>query len=240
MSTNMLGLTSHTYEGRNVRTSFNADNQPLFVARDVFDVLDIKWGGSDSLSFLDEDESEISGVTDDLGRTQQTILLTESGLYAVIFRSNKPEARRFRKWVTSELLPSLRKTGSYALGSADAGYTISTQGEARVQQLRALAQCERYITLYTARRDAVLRGESPALAGSLSPVTVEGAVPILDHLRSEYPEWAPPLVRMRTQQATERCIRRGLPVGRMLAGTRWVRTARPADIAAVLTEKGGA
>lgn len=236
----MTGLTSHTYEGRNVRTSFTADNQPLFVARDVFEALDIAWRGLASIEFLDGDEFASTEVIDALGRGQETILLTESGLYATIFQSRKPEARKFRKWVTSELLPSLRKTGSYALSSADVGYTISTQGEARVQQLRALAQCERYITLYTARRDAVLRGESPALAGSLSPVTVEGAVPILDHLRATFPEWAPPLVRMRTQQATERCIRRGLPVGRALAGTRWVRTARPQDIAAVLTEKGGA
>ena len=62
---------------------------------------------------LDEDEVSQTHVIDGMGREQNTYIITESGLYAVILRSNKPGAKAFRKWITSEILPSIRKHGAY-------------------------------------------------------------------------------------------------------------------------------
>ena len=62
---------------------------------------------------LDEDERKQIPLTDSLGRKQETTIVNESGLYNVLLRLDKPEAKPFRKWVTSEVLPSIRKTGGY-------------------------------------------------------------------------------------------------------------------------------
>ena len=61
---------------------------------------------------LDGDEVSQTHLTDSLGRTQPTTIINESGLYNVILRSDKPEAKPFRKWVTAEVLPSIRKHGA--------------------------------------------------------------------------------------------------------------------------------
>ena len=66
----------------------------------------------DAVSRLDDDEKGV-GKADTLGGGQDMTMISESGLYALIMRSNKPEAKPFRKWVTSEVLPTIRKTGMY-------------------------------------------------------------------------------------------------------------------------------
>jgi BRO family, N-terminal domain len=67
----------------------------------------------DAASRLDDDEKDAVGLADAIGRTQKTTIINESGLYSIILRSVKPEAKRFKKWITSEVLPSIRKTGGY-------------------------------------------------------------------------------------------------------------------------------
>lgn len=74
------------------------------------DALDLK-NISDVASRLDEDGVGTTEVIDNLGRTQKTNVVNEPGLYEVIIRSDKPEAKAFRRWVTSEVLPSIRKHG---------------------------------------------------------------------------------------------------------------------------------
>ena len=66
---------------------------------------------SDVASRLDEDGVGTTEVIDNLGRTQKTNVVNEAGLYEVIFMSRKPEAKAFKRWVTSEVLPSIRKHG---------------------------------------------------------------------------------------------------------------------------------
>ncbi|MCI9575296.1 MAG: hypothetical protein HFJ84_01220 [Clostridiales bacterium] len=68
---------------------------------------------------LEDDEVCQTPLTDSLGRKQSTTIINESDLYNVILRSDKPEAKPFRKWVTSEVLPSIRKTGTYSTRSGD-------------------------------------------------------------------------------------------------------------------------
>jgi phage antirepressor YoqD-like protein len=64
---------------------------------------------------LDSDDVSLTYITDSLGRQQQTNIINESGLYSVILRSDKPEAKAFKRWVTHEVLPQIRKTGGYNL-----------------------------------------------------------------------------------------------------------------------------
>lgn len=89
------------------------DGEPFFVAKDVCDILGIS-NHKDAVSRLDEDEKGRSVLPTQFGEKEMN-LVNESGLYHLIFQSRKPEAKAFRKWVTSEVLPSLRKTGRYEM-----------------------------------------------------------------------------------------------------------------------------
>ena len=84
------------------------ENEPWFVAKDICDILELS-NPSVALKNLDEDER----TKLNLGRQGNTNLINESGLYALVVRSRKPEAKKFRKWITSEVLPSIRKHGVY-------------------------------------------------------------------------------------------------------------------------------
>ncbi|MCP8970540.1 BRO family protein [Ectobacillus ponti] len=95
-----------------VRT-FVYRGEVFFIAKDVCKVLQIN-NVSDAMGRLDEDEKGIV-LTDTLGGNQQMLTVNESGLYSLIMGSRKQEARVFRKWVTSEVLPNIRRTGSYSL-----------------------------------------------------------------------------------------------------------------------------
>lgn len=99
-----------------VRVVGTAD-APWFVAKDVCAALGIA-NYRDALASLEEDEKGVA-LTDTLGGAQEMLTVNESGLYALIFRSRKEQARIFRKWVTSEVLPQIRKTGRYAPAIAD-------------------------------------------------------------------------------------------------------------------------
>ena len=97
-----------------VRVLTDENGEPWFVAKDVCQILDIQ-NPSDTLSkILDEDEKGIDTIYT-LGGPQDMLINSESGLYALVFRSRKPEAKAFSKWVRSEVLPSLRKTGAYTM-----------------------------------------------------------------------------------------------------------------------------
>lgn len=87
------------------------DDDPWFVAKDVCEVLGIE-KYRDAVATLDDDE-RASILVDTLGGKQNMTAVSESGLYALVFKSRKPEARAFRKWVTAEVLPALRRRGSY-------------------------------------------------------------------------------------------------------------------------------
>jgi len=96
--------------------TINRDGEPWFVLVDVCRALDIK-NPSDAAARLDDDEKMTLGLTEGQtgvrGGARSMTIISESGLYSVILRSDKPGAKRFKKWVTSEVLPSIRKTGGY-------------------------------------------------------------------------------------------------------------------------------
>jgi prophage antirepressor-like protein len=87
------------------------DGKPYFVARDVCDVLEIK-DITSTIKRLDEDE-KLTKKLSVSGQSRDIWIINESGLYKLIFTSNKPEAKSFTKWVTDEVLPAIRKHGEY-------------------------------------------------------------------------------------------------------------------------------
>ncbi|HHB2481289.1 TPA: phage antirepressor [Bacillus cereus] len=87
------------------------DGEPWFVAKDICDVLDIK-NPRTSTALLDDDEKGVHTM-DTLGGSQEFAVINESGLYSLVLKSRKPQAKSFKKWITSEVLPTIRKTGGY-------------------------------------------------------------------------------------------------------------------------------
>lgn len=94
-----------------IRVAGTSD-EPLFCLADICRAMGISNVGNVK-NRLDEDDVRLTDTTDSLGRTQQINFVTESGLYDVIIRSDSEIAKPFRKWITSEVLPSIRKTGKY-------------------------------------------------------------------------------------------------------------------------------
>ncbi len=100
-------------EGRQFRT-LEINGEVWFYAIDVVQALDIK-NPSDAYSRLDNDDLGTTEGVDALGKKQSFRIVSEAGLYDLIFQSRKPEAQKFKKWVTHEVLPQIRKTGGYSL-----------------------------------------------------------------------------------------------------------------------------
>ena len=96
------------------------NNEPWFVAKDVCEVLEIS-NNRDAVSRLDDDEKATSVLPTQFG-AKDMWLINESGLYALIFQSRKPEAKAFRKWVTSEVLPSIRRKGYFGVYKKETDY----------------------------------------------------------------------------------------------------------------------
>lgn len=92
------------------------DNEPYFVGRDVAEILGYS-NTRDALAKRVDDEDKLDGVAicDSIGREQTPVLINESGLYSLILSSKLPNARKFKHWVTSEVLPCIRKHGVYAI-----------------------------------------------------------------------------------------------------------------------------
>lgn len=101
-----------------IRTSQTENNEPLFCLADVCKAIGIA-NPRNVKSRLDEDDVHSVDTIDNLGRTQSVTFITESGLYDVILRSDSVDAKPFRKWVTSEVLPAIRKTGGYMVAKQD-------------------------------------------------------------------------------------------------------------------------
>lgn len=91
------------------------NNEPYFVGKDVAEILG--YGNTrDALArHVDEEDKDAVGIHDAIGRQQDTILINESGLYSLILSSKLPKARQFKRWVTSEVLPAIRKHGVFAV-----------------------------------------------------------------------------------------------------------------------------
>ena len=179
----MSNIQIFNYNSVEVRTIQN-DGEPWFVLKDVCNVLHI--GNSrDVVARLDQDEKGV-GQIDTLGGKQEMTIINESGLYNVILRSDKPEAKPFRKWVTSEVLPTIRRHGMYATPDtvekmlADPDTTIKLletikQERAARMALEAKAEADKPKVLFA---DAVSASHSSILVGDLAKLLRQNGVEI--------------------------------------------------------------
>lgn len=99
----------------NIRT-IERDGTPWFVGKDVAEALGYAKPRNAIDTHVDPDDALKQGVTDSMGRTQEMTIINESGLYALVLGSKLPSAKKFKRWVTSEVIPSIRKSGGYIKG----------------------------------------------------------------------------------------------------------------------------
>lgn len=114
----MSQIIPFSFEDQAVRVQVAADGCPWFNAGDVCDALGFANPRQALDSHVDADDVQKLDATDSLGRTQRANHLNESGLFSLVLGSTKPEARRFKRWVTGEVLPAIRKTGAYSTQAA--------------------------------------------------------------------------------------------------------------------------
>lgn len=116
-------LVPFDFEGRSVRVVTDSQGEPWFVAADVLATIGLD---RKALERLDDDEKGVSSIHTP-GGGQEMTTVNEPGLYTLVLGSRKAEAKRFKRWVTHEVLPSIRKTGSYAVPGAIASLPAPTQ-----------------------------------------------------------------------------------------------------------------
>lgn len=104
------------------------DGEPWWVAADVCKVLGIA-NVSDAVEKLDEDEKDTIALTDAIGRQRSTLCINEHGLYGLVLTSRKPEAKVFKRWLKHEVLPSIRKTGSYSVAAVHKQFPWTEEAE---------------------------------------------------------------------------------------------------------------
>lgn len=146
------------------------DGEPWFVAADVCKALDVQ-NHKDAIKRLDDDERTGVDLTDPHGRVQNTNIVNEPGLYSLVLGSRKPEARAFKRWITHEVIPAIRKHGGYltpdkveeALLNPDTLIRLATDLKAereRAKQLAAQIEANRPYTDFgqaiAANSDAIL------------------------------------------------------------------------------------
>lgn len=168
----MSNVVPFRYRDAEVRV-VNIDGEPWWVLADLCRALDLTRGPSQVAERLDDEVRQAYPMPDALGRMQQTVLVSEPGMYEVVLRSDKEEARDFRRWVTHEVLPTIRRTGSY--GTAPA--LPQTYAEA----LRELASTVEAKAAVEAERDALAprAGAWDHLASTSTDYSVQQAATIL-------------------------------------------------------------
>lgn len=124
------------YQGARVRTIVN-DGQPWFIAKDVCLVLEIG-NVAQALIRVDEDEKDTIILNDGTPGNPMTLIVNEPGLYSLILASRKPEAKSFKRWITHEVIPSIRKHGAYM--TPDTLESMITSPEFGIKLLTALKE----------------------------------------------------------------------------------------------------
>jgi prophage antirepressor-like protein len=159
-------LTQFNFNEMDVRVVMQGED-PWFVAKDTCRILEIG-NPSQAICGLDDDEKGITTI-ETLGGLQDLSIINESGLYSLIMRSRKPAAKQFKKWVTSKVLPSIRKRGMYATPDvaaqmiADPAFGIKLLQELQTER-DARIEAERTKAMIGSKREASAMGRASAEA----------------------------------------------------------------------------
>ncbi len=156
------------FKGATLRTLTDENGEPWFVAKDVCDILEIS-NNRDAISQLDSDEKNTVAISDGIPGNPNKTIISEPGLYTLIMRSRKQEAHEFKRWVTHEVLPSIRKHGAYmtqqtldkALTSPDFLIQLATKLKEEQEKVKELEPKARFA-------DAVASSDGTCLVGELA------------------------------------------------------------------------
>ena len=163
------------FENHEVR-SLLLNNEPWFVGKDVAEVLGYAKPLNAIAQHVDKDDSLKQGLTDSLGRQQKTIFVNESGLYALIFGSKLESAQKFKRWVTSEVLPALRKTGQYQVKELSGQELMA---KALIEAQNVLAAKDKQIEQMKPKvvfADAVATSHTSILVGELAKILKQNGI----------------------------------------------------------------
>lgn len=163
----MANIQVFEYQNSKVRT-VDMDGEAWFVLKDVCAVLGIS-NNRMAADRLDDDEKGVS-LIDTLGGKQEMVIVNESGLYHVILRSDKPEAAPFRRWVTNDVLPAIRKTGSYNAPQLTRSQLLATaliaaheELEEKDKQIETMKPKALFADAVSASKKSILVGEMAKL-----------------------------------------------------------------------------
>lgn len=154
------------------------DNEPWFVGKDVARMLGYAKTQNAIQIHVDEDDALKRGIVDSMGRLQETTVINESGLYSLIMSSKLPTAKEFKRWVTSEVLPTIRRQGSYSVQQP------MTPAQLIAAQAQVLVQMEEKMQALQAQTEAV-QSQQSALAQKVETAIRVFSRPSEDHWKTD-------------------------------------------------------
>ena len=184
MNENKLEVFTNSEFGT-VRT-LTIDNEPYFVGKDVATILGYERATKAIADHVDTEDIDEDPIQDSIGRMQKTPVINESGLYSLILSSKLPTAKKFKRWVTAEVLPSIRKHGAYmtsetlekALYNPDFLIRLATElkdTQAHVRHLETKIDNDKPKVIFA---DAVSTSKSSILVGELAEIIKQNGVNI--------------------------------------------------------------
>ena len=174
------------FKGASLRTLTDEAGEPWFVLKDCMSILDLG-NPTETVKMFDEDEFSTTEVIDSIGRRQQAYIISEPGLYRLVMRSRKPEAKEFQRWVTHEVLPQIRKTGGYIPTSeSDSDEDIMARAvlvaqktiDRKNQQLKAKDAQIKMLEPKARFADAVAASDGTCLVGELAKMLRQNGMDI--------------------------------------------------------------
>ena len=163
------------FENHEVR-SLLINSEPWFVGKDVADVLGYK-NQNDALSkHVDGEDKDTIAIRDSIGRNRNTPIINESGLYCLVLSSKLPSAKKFKRWVTSEVLPALRKTGQYQVKELSGSELMA---RALIEAQNVLAAKDKQIEEMKPKAlfaDAVATSHTSILVGELAKILKQNGI----------------------------------------------------------------
>lgn len=174
------------FRGASLRTLTDEAGEPWFVLKDCMSILDLG-NPTETVKMFDDDEFSTTEVIDSIGRRQQAYIISEPGLYRLVMRSRKPEAKEFQRWVTHKVLPQIRKTGGYIPTSeSDSDEDIMARAvlvaqktiERKNQQLQAKDAQIKVLEPKARFADAVAASDGTCLVGELAKMLRQNGMDI--------------------------------------------------------------
>ena len=163
------------FENHEVR-SLLINSEPWFVGKDVAEVLGYKNQNDALVKHVDDEDKDTIAIRDSIGRNRNTPIINESGLYSLVLSSKLPSAKKFKRWVTSEVLPALRKTGQYQVKELSGQELMA---KALIEAQSVLAAKDKQIEEMKPKvvfADAVATSHTSILVGELAKILKQNGI----------------------------------------------------------------